>query len=220
MKNGIDEGATAAQNRSVRLFFALVPDDLCRDAIQDVLRTNQTAMRRCGKVTDRDNLHLTLRFLGDRPSSQIKELETAMAIVAAGQAPFIFSLDHFGLFGHEQSGLGRTARKQVLWLGSRQDDHIKQLAVSLDQVLVRHHLLDPALIWKIWPDQRSDHLPFRAHLTLTRQVPRDESDSLLQQLQTFPPIAFNAAFISLMQSVRVQDTLRYLPVCRIPLTGR
>ena len=218
--NGADDISRVVQDKTVRLFFALEPDPPCCDSIQYVLRTNQPVLSRCGKITDRDNLHLTLRFLGDRPNGQIKELETVLANVAAIQPPFLFYLDHFGLFGPEQAGSKRTARKQVLWLGSDQNEPIGHLADLLDQALVQKSLLAPDLLRPASGDRQCEYLPFRAHLTLTRQVPRDETGNLLQQLQSFSPIPFQVRFISLMQSVRIQDRLRYLPISRALLIGQ
>jgi 2'-5' RNA ligase len=85
-----------------RLFFALWPDDATRQAI---VRATRRAVRACGgKPTPRENLHVTLAFLGPINAEDLARIE---AFEPPPRAPFELTLDQLGFW----------AQARVLWLG-------------------------------------------------------------------------------------------------------
>ena len=102
-----------------------------------------------------DNLHLTLRFIGEVPPSVTLEVEEALAEIDA--AAFSFALVGIGHF--ESAG-----RPRVVWLGVEADPGLAELRKKIDRRL-------RAVGVKL------DHHDFRPHVTLgrTRGVPRRRS---------------------------------------------
>lgn len=85
-----------------RLFFALWPDDTVRAAL---LRARAALGELPGRPTLKENLHLTLAFLGATDPPRRACLEQAAAALRI--PPFTLRLDRYGYW----------RRSQVLWLG-------------------------------------------------------------------------------------------------------
>ncbi len=95
------------------------------------------------------NVHLTLRFLGDVQPDKLDHIKRGIDEVVVRTAPLTLSLDSIGCFPN-------TKRPRIIWIG---------LAGDLDQLSMLHrtieHMLDP-LGWE--PERRK----FHPHLTLGR----------------------------------------------------
>jgi len=76
------------------------------------------------------NLHLTLKFLGDISSPQLKEIKRIIAETGQETPAFKIKLDDLGVF----PGL-RQAR--IIWAGISRDIPVKQLAGTLETKLSR-----------------------------------------------------------------------------------
>lgn len=93
-----DSTAPAARRR---VFFALWPDERTRLAI---IRATRAAVRHCGgRPTPRNNLHVTLAFLGPVTETDLARLR---ALEPPATAPFELVLDRLGLW----------PCAQVLWM--------------------------------------------------------------------------------------------------------
>ena len=95
------------------------------------------------------NLHVTLKFLGERSDEQLAEVEAALVEVAAVTAPFALALHGLGAF----PGLERP---RILWVG------IAEGALSAREVQAR---LEAALERRGIPRERQAWHP---HLTIGR----------------------------------------------------
>ena len=95
------------------------------------------------------NLHVTLKFLGERSDAQLAEVEAALVEVAAVTAPFALALHGLGAF----PGLERP---RILWVG------IAEGALSAREV---HARLEAALERRGIPRERQAWHP---HLTIGR----------------------------------------------------
>ena len=95
------------------------------------------------------NLHVTLKFLGERSDAQLAEVEAALVEVAAVTAPFALALHGLGAF----PGLERP---RILWVG------IAEGALSAREVQAR---LEAALERRGIPRERQAWHP---HLTIGR----------------------------------------------------
>jgi 2'-5' RNA ligase len=94
----------ASQAQSLRLFFALWPDDATRDALN---RTGKWLHQHWGGRRMRaDTLHITLAFLGSTPTEQLNDL-IACADSVQSEA-FELVLDQAGYWRHNRIG----------WLGA------------------------------------------------------------------------------------------------------
>lgn len=114
--------AAAAKPATLRLFFALWPDDATRAALN---RTGNWLHQHWGGRRMRaDTLHLTLAFLGSTPAGQLDELAACADTVQADA--FELLLDRPGYWRHNRIG----------WLGaSRTPPHYAELAGALNAAL-------------------------------------------------------------------------------------
>jgi len=95
-----------------------------------------------------DNLHLTLRFLGDRSQDELADIGRIMLSVGARKRFFNVLLEGLGVFPNQR-------RPRVLWVGLNPPDEIISLAGLLNENLA---------LLGLPPEPQ----PFRPHLTLGR----------------------------------------------------
>ena len=92
-----------------RAFVALLLDEAMRASVGAEIGRLRPLSRAVAWVPTA-NLHLTLRFLGERSDEQLGEVEAALVEAAAVTAPFALSLHGLGAF----PGLERP---RILWVG-------------------------------------------------------------------------------------------------------
>lgn len=96
-----------------------------------------------------DQMHLTLRFLGETREDRLPAIGAALVEVAAKYHSFTLHLDKLGCFPN-------SSRPRVIWVSLAGDsDALQRIKTEIDEVL------EP-FGWQ--PEDR----PFRAHLTLGR----------------------------------------------------
>jgi 2'-5' RNA ligase len=87
-------------NASLRLFFALWPDDATRAALMRL----QAVMQ--GQLTPYENLHVTLAFLGQQPAALLPDLKRILERLP--RTDVTLTLDRVGYF----------TRKRIAWAGT------------------------------------------------------------------------------------------------------
>jgi 2'-5' RNA ligase len=128
---------------SLRLFFALWPDDATRDALY---RTGKWLHKHWGgRLMRADTLHITLAFLGSTPTAQLDTLIACADTVETDA--FEMNLDQAGYWRHNRIG----------WLGATETppQHIELVAA-----------LNTALQAAGFPVDARPHVP---HVTLLRK---------------------------------------------------
>lgn len=124
-----------------RLFAAIRPPDSIRDRLLDIMDGVKRA-----RWQDDDQLHLTLRFIGEVEREVARDIAAALGRVR--QEPFEIALEGVGTF---DSG----GRRGSLWVGVRPHDKLKAL----------HKRVDGALrTVGVAPDRRA----FLPHITIAR----------------------------------------------------
>lgn len=110
-----------------RLFIAIgIPADAGLKRFIAELKEDLSAEKM--RFTPVDNLHITLRFLGDTPMVKVPELKRVMEEVSGREESFSFRLQGLGVFRNV-----KTAR--VLWTGIVPDDHFGRLKSRLESGL-------------------------------------------------------------------------------------
>ena len=147
----------------IRSFIAIELDRAVLRAIERV----QTELKRetpLGAVrwVNVAGIHLTLKFLGDVPFGQVKDVEAGMAQACAGCDPFRMVCNGVGCFPN-------PARPRILWVGV---DEPTGALTSLQKAIERE--MAPL-------GYPSEDRPFSAHLTLGR-VRQGASRGDLRQL--------------------------------------
>jgi 2'-5' RNA ligase len=136
---------------SVRAFVAVPLAGPALERLEEVQRALRRATERAAwsvRMIPRDNLHLTLRFLGDVAEARIEEIAAALAPIAA-RPPFDLRLAGLGAF--PPRGPAR-----VLWIAV--EDGKDDLAALARDVEARIETVGFS------PEER----PFKPHLTLAR----------------------------------------------------
>ena len=111
-----------------------------------------------------DNLHFTLKFLGEVGEAQLPALQEAFRRSLAGVGPFTLSLAGLGTFPPKR-------RPRVIWIGVQQGaEEVERLRGRIDEMLVPLGFPREAR-------------PFHAHLTLGRVKNVGRLDPLLESLR-------------------------------------
>ena len=164
---------------TTRLFVALWPDKQTRDAIAAVQKQVMTVTGMMNNAVAYDNLHMTLRFLGNIPVSQIDEIERCLANIRA--QPFQIQCERWGLF----------PRPGILWIGpSRTDGLLRQLHGDVATATNRYSCSNGEKTWQ-------------PHVTLFRKVHH------LPEVEAFEPVAWRVDRIVLVASNTHPDGVKY-----------
>lgn len=132
------------------------------------------------KWVELERMHLTLRFLGNTPVSQLDAIGAALEAVATAHDPFSLSLDRLGCFPNAH-------QPRVIWVGLDGDvEVLRRLKQGLDEALV-------PLGWE--PEDRR----FHAHLTLGR-VKRQQREIDLPWDTAVVPASWSVRSLHLIES--------------------
>jgi 2'-5' RNA ligase len=186
-----------------RLFFGLpVPPDLRPPILElaaDLRRSGVTASWVPG-----ENLHVTVKFLGEIAAARIPELVELARGEAAAVPAFDVTLAGAGTFPGPR-------HPRVLWIGGRaSSDGPSELASRIDALARR---------FGVAPEER----PFRLHCTLGRvrpdaRVPPALADALKLHAAT-PLGSYRCDALVLFESRLGGGPARYSAVATLPLAG-
>lgn len=138
----------------IRIFIGFDFDETMK---RDIKRTIGTVKKHMisGKITDFDNLHLTLKFIGDIDEARFDEVVKGVEDVISELRVFSMSLSDIGYFDKKN-------KYRVLWMGITGDLHV--LTKSFD-------LLEDSLHkYNFEKDDRG----YNPHITIGRKVKLDE----------------------------------------------
>jgi 2'-5' RNA ligase len=185
----------------VRLFVALELPESHRAALAGVCERG----RRGGvRWVAAENVHLTLKFLGEVDEPLVPEIEEALAAVAGGTSPFALSLEGGGCFPNARS-------PRVIWVGvSEGAEEASRLASAVEGALQPLGFA---------PEKRR----FRPHLTIGRpKDPRTAADATaekIEHLRGFSAPTAEAAALALIKSTLTSEGAVYEVVRRFELGG-
>jgi RNA 2',3'-cyclic 3'-phosphodiesterase len=178
----------------IRLFAALRPPSAVRDALADLMDGVPGA-----RWQDDEQLHLTLRFIGEVDERQADDLAAALAGIAA-PAPTM-ALSGVGSFGDR-------GRPHSLWAGVAPRDPLTHLHRKVDQACVRAGVA---------PERRA----FLPHITVARLSrglgERDAIEAWLARHAGLASQPFTCPHLVLYQSILGRSGAQYEPVLRWPL---
>jgi RNA 2',3'-cyclic 3'-phosphodiesterase len=146
-----------------------------------------------------ENLHLTLRFLGDAEPQQFHAITEAIRKAVAGVEPFDLTLHGVGLFPD-------MSRPTVVWAGVREDQPVQSIV---------EHLAPLLEVLGFQPDPR----PWVCHLTLARIKSRPPAE-LGRFLNRYRNADFGAArvhSVELMLSDLLPTGPQYSVASTLPL---
>ena len=169
----------------MRFFFALWPDEATRDKLAGVCAQLPPGT---GKVISRQNLHITLSFLGTLDTPIVENLCRDAASIKG--RPFTLQLDQMGWW----------RKPQVFWIGTADTPKdLLVLVVAVNGLLEAHGIL---------PDDR----PYAPHMTIARKVagkPREFA---------FAPVTWPVSSFSLVQSRTLPAGAEYEVIATWPFS--
>lgn len=186
----------------MRLFLAcLLPDVVVQDIGGETATVRVVAP--AVRWVPAARLHLTIKFLGDRPDHDVPALHEAVASVTRRFRPFDATITGTGAFPN-------FSRPRVVWLGMQPVTTFTELATSLDQTL---HGLGYA----------RESRPFRAHITLGRvrdALPGRQRDALRVALGSVHALwSVPVRDVAVVRSMLGAGGARYETLTTLPLGG-
>jgi 2'-5' RNA ligase len=182
-RGGNPRGLKTGRAPTIRCFVALQPDEAARERLDQLAREQQAHFPAARRMR-RENVHLTLAFIGALEANLAQQVAARLA--AEPFAPFDWTLNAIGAF----------AGARVLWAGGS-DAQLEALAARA------RCLLDDLNV-------PFDRKPFVAHVTLLRNVPREAARVAAHAIE--PPILWHAGGPVLLESRADVQGLRYVPV--------
>ena len=171
--------------QTLRLFFALWPPDDLRGEL--AAWAKQVAGR--GRAMRRENLHLTLAFLGDTDAALLPEIKSLASVLRFD--PIRLPLDRAGYWRHNR----------IIWCGASEEPQ-----TLLDLVADLRERLKAAGV-------RYDPKPFVSHVTLVRNA------AGLPETPAWAPLIWEAADFALVGSLLVEGRVAYQVLQRFPATA-
>jgi 2'-5' RNA ligase len=76
------------------------------------------------KWVEQENVHLTLKFLGETPTTQVEDIVNALAEARLGIMPFDLVMEGMGIFGS-------SYQPRVIWFGIKEDKQMSNLVENI-----------------------------------------------------------------------------------------
>ena len=153
----------------MRTFIAI---ELSKD-IKEALARVESHLKYSGadvKWVASENIHLTLKFLGEISEEKCEEVKTALDEVAKSTIPFEVSLKDIGAFP-------KIEFPRVIWIGlDKGTKESIELAAKIDEALSKIGF-------------NKEARPFAAHLTIGRVRSAKNKDALKENIAKHPPEA-------------------------------
>ena len=155
----------SVNQEQIRCFVAIeIPE-----AIQTRLVSVQEELRehiRGASWVKRENIHLTLKFLGDVAPNQINIIKNTIEQVAGARSPFLMEIGGIGAFPN-------LVRPRIIWAGMKTGaDEVTAIAREINSGLSRR-------------GYARDEKKFRPHFTLARLKSRMNLKSLVHVFQLY-----------------------------------
>jgi 2'-5' RNA ligase len=190
------QGIREVYGEQMRIFYAIELDEKTKALLskeQDRLKTQ--ALK--ANMTRTENLHLTLRFIGEVNPSYIPVFTNIQNAVASKCSPFQLSLTEPGAF--------IRGNRSIIWWGIEPNAALHRLYKEIEEQIRKNGF--PA-------EQR----PYTPHITLARDFAA-RTGNTEDVLNNIKPLnhSFSVKSISLMESTRIEGKLTYIRLCSAAL---
>jgi len=169
----------------MRLFYAITFKEKTKDILaryRDTLADHTLK----GRFTSKENIHLTLAFIGEVKQGDLSAYESVLDHLTDEYINLRAS--HVGTF--------KKKNKDILWIGLDKSDELTRLYKNLTLLLETY-------------DLAYEKRKYHPHITVGRQVVLLEKDLIL------PPVNLELDSVALMHSHRKNDILTYEPIYQI-----
>jgi len=183
----------------MRSFIAIDIPAAIKSSIDDVIRTVSGDARGIRWVST-ENIHLTLKFLGDVSDDLVPDIENRLKLIGKRYQPFSIGIRGAGAFPNFKN-------PNVLWLGVEVSDQLGALFRDIDATLSEIGF-------------EKDSRRFSPHLTIARVKDRHNIGPVLKELSTYKDTFFGTIEIReilLMKSVLKPSGAEYSKAAIIKL---
>ncbi|GBE31876.1 2'-5'-RNA ligase [bacterium BMS3Bbin05] len=184
---------------SIRGFIAIPLTDELKAGIGDMVGS----LKKTGadvKWVKPENLHLTLKFLGNIDMEKTKSITYRISEIAGGYDDFEFMLNGTGVFPGNN-------RPRIIWIGIRDHMNLIKIAKKIDAAMKGEGFE---------PEKR----PFNPHITIGRARSSKGIDKLIPELVKYRSMNFGtqkAESIHLMKSTLKKRGAEYSSIFSAPL---
>ena len=171
--------------------------------IKKIIHEAQNALKKSNSAVTwvkPDNAHLTLKFLGDVPLENIKEIERILTDIVRNKKSIDSALTTLGAFP-------KIDHPQIIWIGLEDDFKIiEELAVSVEEELNKFGF-------------KKEARAFSPHITIGRVKSSKNVELLSQEIKNYSPpaIPFTIKNIALFESTLTPSGPVYKELLRVAL---
>ena len=187
---------------ALRCFIAVTLPGPLKKAVGEVIRSLRESGADIKWVHD-ENLHLTLKFLGETEEARLDEIKGALFKKLSHYSPFYIKIGGVGYFPG-----GRNPR--VIWVGIEEPGSLADIYTDVESVMVKFRY------------QREDR-PFSPHLTIGRVRSPKTAGEAIKRLEEFRTVAFDefvVKAVTLMKSELKPGGAEYSCLAEISLEGK
>lgn len=182
---------------TLRTFIALELEESAKETIVRIQEQLRQANVIKGSWVKKENLHLTLKFLGDTPQKRIDDIREALQKDFTVFSAVPCNLQSVGAFPNERSA-------RVLWVGIQQGKtQIAEIAGTVEGALVPLGF-------------KKEKRDFKTHITICRiknVLDHIKFSAMIGQINSsFQPLAFTACAITFLESKLTPQGSVYTPL--------
>lgn len=193
-----DSKNNSTNMQSIRAFYAIKLSEECRNATETIIEElRQREWSQYVRWTANNNLHITLRFLGNVNQQQLETMNNSLAEQFETIRPFSLNFKEPRLFPHFR-------KPKVVAILIPHNDSLSQLAEIVEQSAINVGL-------------EAQTRQFKAHLTLGRCNKSFPKRIKIEPMPTTPDLLVNS--ISLYQSILSESGPTYIELKTIRLSG-
>ena len=122
------------------------------------------------KLVEPENIHITLKFLGDISQNKILDIEKIIKISIEDIKPFKFNLEGVGVFPNHNY-------IKIIWIGIKNSEILEEISKILNDKIT-----------KIIPDKK--HQKFIPHITIGRVKSAKNKEKLLELVDKYKNYKF------------------------------
>lgn len=174
----------------LRLFIAINFNDHIKDSLVDIMHDLKTNTKQ-GSFTHRDNLHLTLAFIGETKGVENVKIAMEKTMDRLKTDPFVLKFQGLGTFKRNEG--------DIIWVGVEKNLELTKIHQNLVRELMKE-------------DFQVEEREFKPHLTLGRRVKLNSKEAIKEYEKNIPPMAMIVDKISLMKSERIEGKLVYTEI--------
>ena len=176
--------------------------------VQGKLKKAQNMLRDCSlniKWVEKENFHITLKFLGDLSKTQIIEVKDELEEISKKSLPFEISINGLGAFPDIEY-------PKVIWAGVEKNQN---------QLINLHQAIERRMINLGFKEESHDYTP---HITLGRVRKKEKNYELISEKIKRFPFKINAHHlvdgITVMKSELTPEGPIYSPVAEFELGNK